>query len=116
MGSLMGRNEKRAARARFCLLTGREGGIRTHGGVATTPDFESGTFDHSATSPLEACDSSRRFGVLRREYRHSAHIGAQHLRNRHAAIFLLIVLQYSHQRAAYGQARAVEGVNQFVLP
>jgi hypothetical protein len=31
--------------------SGGEGGIRTHGDVATTPDFESGTFDHSATSP-----------------------------------------------------------------
>ena len=30
---------------------GGEGGIRTHGGFAPTPDFESGTFDHSATSP-----------------------------------------------------------------
>ena len=32
-------------------LLGGEGGIRTHGGFAPTPDFESGTFDHSATSP-----------------------------------------------------------------
>jgi hypothetical protein len=30
---------------------GGEGGIRTLGNVAATPDFESGTFDHSATSP-----------------------------------------------------------------
>ena len=30
---------------------GGEGGIRTHGSVNATPDFESGTFDHSATSP-----------------------------------------------------------------
>ena len=42
----------------FCFETnellqvvGGEGGIRTHGSIATTPDFESGTFDHSATSP-----------------------------------------------------------------
>ena len=34
-------------------LFGGEGGIRTHGRLAPTPDFESGTFDHSATSPLE---------------------------------------------------------------
>ena len=33
------------------LYLGGEGGIRTLGDVATTPDFESGTFDHSATSP-----------------------------------------------------------------
>ena len=32
-------------------LYGGEGGIRTHGGVAPTPHFECGTFDHSATSP-----------------------------------------------------------------
>ncbi len=30
---------------------GGEGGIRTLGTLARTPDFESGTFDHSATSP-----------------------------------------------------------------
>ena len=33
------------------LTFGGEGGIRTLGRVAPTPDFESGTFDHSATSP-----------------------------------------------------------------
>jgi hypothetical protein len=33
------------------FVVGGEGGIRTHGGLAPTPDFESGTFDHSATSP-----------------------------------------------------------------
>ena len=31
---------------------GGEGGIRTHGRLTPTPDFESGTFDHSATSPM----------------------------------------------------------------
>ena len=31
--------------------SGGEGGIRTHGRFDPTPDFESGTFDHSATSP-----------------------------------------------------------------
>jgi hypothetical protein len=36
------------------LSLGGEGGIRTHGGFAPTPDFESGTFDHSATSPVRA--------------------------------------------------------------
>ena len=30
---------------------GGEGGIRTLGTLAGTPDFESGTIDHSATSP-----------------------------------------------------------------
>ncbi len=32
--------------------TGGEGGIRTLGYVTASPDFESGTFDHSATSPV----------------------------------------------------------------
>ena len=32
---------------------GGEGGIRTHGTLAGTPDFESGTIDHSATSPVQ---------------------------------------------------------------
>ena len=31
--------------------SGGEGGIRTLGTFDSTPDFESGTFDHSATSP-----------------------------------------------------------------
>jgi hypothetical protein len=30
---------------------GGEGGIRTHGTGDRTPDFESGPFDHSGTSP-----------------------------------------------------------------
>ena len=34
------------------MSVGGEGGIRTHGTFARTPDFESGTFDHSATSPV----------------------------------------------------------------
>ena len=33
-------------------VLGGQGGIRTHGGFAPTPDFESGTFDHSATCPV----------------------------------------------------------------
>jgi hypothetical protein len=36
---------------------GGEGGIRTHGSVNATPDFESGTFDHSATSPYWSTNS-----------------------------------------------------------
>ena len=32
-------------------ITGGEGGIRTHGRRTPTPDFESGTIDHAATSP-----------------------------------------------------------------
>ena len=35
------------------IFIGGEGGIRTHGRLAPTPDFESGTFDHSATSPTQ---------------------------------------------------------------
>ena len=33
------------------LIYGGESGIRTHGRFDPTPDFESGTFDHSAISP-----------------------------------------------------------------
>jgi hypothetical protein len=47
---------KTLAKSSFCkgfelLISGGEGGIRTLGTLARTPDFESGTFDHSATSP-----------------------------------------------------------------
>jgi len=38
------------AALRFACVGG-EGGIRTLGRFDPTPDFESGTFDHSATSP-----------------------------------------------------------------
>ena len=52
---LEGRNAKRSAWDRLSRILINEGGIRTHGSIAATPDFESGTFDHSATSPrLEA--------------------------------------------------------------
>ena len=33
------------------MKNGGEGGIRTHGGLAPTPVFKTGAFDHSATSP-----------------------------------------------------------------
>ena len=36
---------------------GGEGGIRTHGTLSGTPDFESGTIDHSATSPKQPTPS-----------------------------------------------------------
>ena len=42
----------------YFFTIGGEGGIRTHGGFAPTPDFESGTFDHSATSPVRAIGGS----------------------------------------------------------
>ena len=46
------KNKKNRKKLRgFYFESGGEGGIRTHGGLAPTPDFESGTFDHSATSP-----------------------------------------------------------------
>jgi hypothetical protein len=41
---------------------GGEGGIRTHGRVAPTLDFESSTFDHSATSPeFASVETKQRF-------------------------------------------------------
>ena len=82
---------------------GGEGGIRTLGSVATTPDFESGTFDHSATSPdsvsfVEADILSGPQGLQ------TAQIGFQHLRHRDGAIGVLVVLQNRHQRTAHSQA------------
>ena len=40
------------------FLNGGEGGIRTHGTLASTPHFECGAFDHSATSPSRFPGSS----------------------------------------------------------
>ncbi len=51
VGFLVGRESSQSLNPFAALLTGGEGGIRTHGAVTRTPDFESGTFDHSATSP-----------------------------------------------------------------
>jgi hypothetical protein len=45
------KTRKACGSAGFPLIPGGEGGIRTHGRLLPTPDFESGTFDHSATSP-----------------------------------------------------------------
>ena len=43
---------------------GGEGGIRTLGRFEPTPDFESGTFDHSATSPEAAILTASRAILL----------------------------------------------------
>ena len=43
------------------LLIGGEGGIRTLGALARTPDFESGTFNRSATSPKAAVVGGARY-------------------------------------------------------
>jgi hypothetical protein len=49
------------------LIFGGEGGIRTHGTLTRTPDFESGTFDHSATSPKNGACGPREPAILRGE-------------------------------------------------
>ncbi len=92
----------------YLHVTGGEGGIRTLGDVATTPDFESGTFDHSATSPAFtiAAGLGRKFYQLRlsTQFCHAAHIRTQHFRHRHRAVGVLIILQHGHQGTAHGQA------------
>ena len=63
---------KNAPSGAFCF-SGGEGGIRTLGTLTRTPDFESGTFDHSATSPKgsrglrEPASLRGRFGRNKRE-------------------------------------------------
>ena len=52
-------NTKALLEQGFHANTGGEGGIRTRGRLAPTPDFESGTFDHSATSPTGRNVSTR---------------------------------------------------------
>jgi hypothetical protein len=91
---------------------GGEGGIRTHGDVATTPDFESGTFDHSATSPAFniAAGHCREFYQpacftnSSAQFSDAAHVGTQHFRHRHGAVGILIILKHGHQGTTYGQA------------
>ena len=43
--------QKHKTPTRGVCVSGGEGGIRTHGTASRTPDFKSGAFDHSATSP-----------------------------------------------------------------
>jgi hypothetical protein len=43
---------------RNSLSESGRGGIRTHGTVIRTPDFESGTFDHSATLPSDRVEEN----------------------------------------------------------
>ena len=44
--------------SRKCLkIDGGEGGIRTHGGLSTTPVFETGALNHYATSPRDPYSS-----------------------------------------------------------
>ena len=44
-------SESLECRSRRSNSNGGEGGIRTHGNLTATPDFESGTFGLSVTSP-----------------------------------------------------------------
>jgi hypothetical protein len=46
------------------MKDGGRGGIRTHGTVARTSDFESGAFNHSATLPVETQQLTTRHGVV----------------------------------------------------
>ena len=45
------------------ILSGGRGGIRTHGALTGTPDFESGTFDHSATLPSDRVGEDNERGI-----------------------------------------------------
>jgi len=98
---------------------GGEGGIRTHGDVATTPDFESGTFDHSATSPALnfAAGHCRKFyqPPLSAQFSDATHVRPQHLRHRYRTVCILIIFQHSYQRTADSQTRTVQGVHQLIL-
>ena len=49
----------------FARGDGGGGGIRTHGGLSSTPVFKTGAFDHSATPPNEPATIARRSDDLR---------------------------------------------------
>ena len=111
----MGRyKRKMRPKTRLYWVLGGGGGIRTLGSVATTPDFESGTFDHSATPPdsVLLVEGAILSGAKRVQ---AAYIGPQHLWNRHRSIGVLAVFQHRHQGAAHGQAGAIQGVHQLVF-
>ena len=55
-----GLDPKEKARAPGHGLASGEGGIRTPGTREGTPDFESGPFDHSGTSPKGGKDKDRK--------------------------------------------------------
>ncbi len=54
------RPKKKPAGEGGLFLFGEEGGIRTHGTLASTPVFETDAFNHSATSPRHATYKGRR--------------------------------------------------------
>jgi serine/threonine protein phosphatase PrpC len=97
---------KKAMKIMALIVTyGGEGGIRTLGALTRTPDFESGTFDHSATSPRAlhggACEPeiiraegfgdnnhdirhappTRRTRLVMIEFGHGTHVGLRRRRN-----------------------------------
>ena len=89
------------------FFIGGEGGIRTLGTGNRTPDFESGTLDHSATSPIAATHSSKTGIVALRDSIHAAHVRLQGRRYNNRTVGLLIVFQYCYQGSAYRQPRAI---------
>jgi hypothetical protein len=86
-----------------------------------SPDFESGTFDHSATSPGVSFGGSYRGGILAQgrswpEQSNATHVRPQYLRHRNRAVSVLTVLKYGDERASYGESRTIESVHKFVFP
>jgi serine/threonine protein phosphatase PrpC len=107
---------KKAMKIMALIVTyGGEGGIRTLGALTRTPDFESGTFDHSATSPRAlhggACEPeiiraegfgdnnhdirhappNRRTRLVMIEFGHGTHVGLRRRRNEDASLGLFLV-------------------------
>ena len=76
-------------------INGGEGGIRTHGGLTPTPDFESGTFDHSATSPQHSSEAE--LYLCGAKNRLASHVGRKRLRQQNTPIGLLTILKHGNE-------------------
>ena len=72
-----------------------------------TPDFESGAFDHSATTPqrVEVAILAEASGL---QLLQATQVGAQHLGHGDQAVGVLVVLEHGHQGAAQCGALEIE--------
>ena len=97
--------------------TGRDGGgrgIRTPGTLSGSAVFKTAAIDRSAIPPA-TCRCARSTDRAAVDYRTpadhlEAHVGAQRLGHDDGAVGLLVVLEDGNQRAADGEARAVQRV------
>src|SRR5690242_7037899 len=89
-------------------MGGGESGIRTHGRFDPSPVFKTGALNRSAISPLSCPPTSG-------EAVEAPHVGPECVRYGNRTIGVLVVFHHRDQGTADGQARAVQGMDEFGL-